>query len=382
MDALSRAAVTALDLERSVSPRAGVRPTVISMDWHAFPHIIDAIVAVSPHSALLSLRATHSLLRDRVDILLARHVAIENKPACMRSGHGAHPGLIVTHDYATNTFTWTSSPRALILNSVEVLDCMTTHLHFPLIKTLEPLRLPNVHTVRTWLTSSCLDLDTVEPETHVFFAWRRDESPTHPPAKRPLGAREIPLNEFRPNPARLRRLVLNLAADRQNFPPCVMRWFVPDKKLSLYPSHDPDLDIAYIHLQHVVVVFSPLLADVNFATPDPLHYLREMVQLLITAAIAVWERDSRLVKLTFDNAQVVPDSLWLVVAAMLHYPPGKGVDHSPPGAGMVEVLQSIQEGAFDGAREAPFEALTLKEYEDQIGSQQFRLETDEDFSLR
>ncbi|CAK9782059.1 hypothetical protein CC85DRAFT_304436 [Cutaneotrichosporon oleaginosum] len=57
------------------NPPPASAPPTLSLDFHAYPHLLDAIIAHADKPTRLALRATSHDICDRIDALLFRHVA-------------------------------------------------------------------------------------------------------------------------------------------------------------------------------------------------------------------------------------------------------------------------------------------------------------------
>lgn len=175
-------------------PMASPKPGAVVIDHHAFPHIMDQIMAVASHGALLSLRAASKAYRKQVDDCLARHLVFDGKHAALRAAEGRHPGLAPTPGGGV--------ARPELLANTSVVDFVRVgSVDAPNL--LEMSDLVGATTLRTW-SESCLDLATLLPAiaTLVVFTW-----PHPPPFSEEVRWRPVRTSSEMP----LRTLIINLS---------------------------------------------------------------------------------------------------------------------------------------------------------------------------
>ncbi|BEJ13093.1 hypothetical protein CspHIS471_0302670 [Cutaneotrichosporon sp. HIS471] len=311
-------------------------PSVGVIDHLAYPQIIDSIFERAPYESLLALRGASAAFLHRTDSILSTHLKITVTDT--RSALGAVP--------AFSTLLPLSAPR--FDHATQVIDFFDI-FDLPIFKVSHatPAYPPNSWRIlRFRLRNDSVTLiDELRPKSLIVFGQILD---LHDSAVRILSV----LDRLNPPPDdavhQLAKITLVLYSQR----------WVSRSVLSLIPN-----------VEELVVIFK--LARENF---EPFDFQME-VQLVFSRVLAAIQ-SSRNIQVTLVNASSIPHDVL--------YPQTFRLRRSECD---VDIGCATVDDYVEAMRRSPrfpdhVRSLTLEEYECQVGSHRFKLETDPSYVMR
>ncbi len=328
-------------------PRPGhpVRRAVI--DHQSYPHLIDLILELGDHGTVLAMRSTSKKCKSRIDVQLSRHMVLAPSDPPFRSVLGTHPALAGDCSPSGTLWPWPTAVSA----EMDAIDLLSSS-RFPAAPR-GILRPVDLKTVRLWSESPQLDETALDPGVLVLFSWPSSATPGRQPS--------YPRQTFTASASKLRKAVLNLA--------------VADTKLSKPLCIVPLLSSSP-HLERLVVIFEHARGRAlgkTLGTPS--------VLLQLLNEVARFPRVGRPLKITFVNDGILAPGVFDDEDALRTMGIPAGV--LPQTATLADVTQwflRCHVRAPPGAA-SPCECLSLEEYEAEVGSDQYRLETAESYRL-
>ncbi len=329
-----------------------------TFDHHAYPHIMDKILAHAPRSALLPLRGTSKDNRATADKLMATHLVIYNeRPVRSASsppvlaGGGRHPAVLPGP--------WTAAHTLLAAQAIVIDYIIMRHGYFPSQSDYTGF-LPKLTTLRAWSASgpvpTLVDYPHLfQPQSYVWFNWPH-----------PLDTVRFFTPEFWVPPTRLRRVTININVA---WPPLPLR-------LQVWSWIE--------QVDELIVVFDDTKG--RDATQPPIRYesehwynatvplsLQEELSELLVAVLRTVEGGGDITA-SFINCEIS----WghghfehLIHRLGMPYEPEDCKDY-PSAVAFCNRLVGGEVGEV-------FRCLTLQEYEAEVGAERFALETDEGY---
>ncbi|GMK58088.1 hypothetical protein CspeluHIS016_0501200 [Cutaneotrichosporon spelunceum] len=334
-------------------PQTGDEPSLsVVIDHSYYPDIMDNIIAATVHRTLILLRATCRTYRDRVDARLSRHLTLsvdKHSRLDVRTSSGLrHPFL--GH---TSLEMLTSNAH---LPSIDVVDVSANSLqpeHTTIISSL----VSRAPIVRTWPDCGVATSDLQAAHTRVTFGWNFHPTPTRSLDPRP-------------------RVIWTDAAS--------VRHLCPSKQvfvIDLEPSRSPLADFTgTAHdaspVEELVLIFKLDNADTDCSHICRLKFSHEL-QLLFDNMLVCWRRGRvPTLQVTIVNVSIVPDRFARTLIQVDTLVPEATLFASVP-----EYLEVLDASVPNPSEESRLTFLSLDEYEQKVGTQQFKLETDPTYKL-
>ncbi|KLT42439.1 hypothetical protein CC85DRAFT_285533 [Cutaneotrichosporon oleaginosum] len=329
-----------------------------SLDHTAFPDIFEAVLQYAPHASLLRLRATCRSLRDRIDRAMAVHlVQLGNERHArtpLGAGHqlGRHPAFSPLSFRPPPPPPATSKPRFF---RREMLPPRVVPRHLEILAAVQVVDL--VHTITHLVGGLSCDLKKaadVQPlQFRAVRMWcgdvRTDPKPSSLPGDRVVfwWPHRLAEPSFEEDWSRVNRdyapgrIVLNLAL-RISEPSLLWQWMslATELVIILVDRDDPRFGRG-----------SVTEGGADFA-----------------AWVASYPDHRQLMSVTIVNAEVLP----LIENGQVRFPTSAVRRQAVTLETIVKRSPPI----------IPFSFLSLDEYRSQVGEEQFRYETDEEFVFR
>lgn len=315
---------------------------------------MEKIWSYAPYASLMALRRVNTAFHQRADYILSRHIAVNGRWGQLSSIRGRLPGMLTAYRGSGSVGAWPWDDR--VFSGVEAVDIFVLECGYAACDELAH-HLRNVGTIRLWPRGTG-GLWAFQPETFVVFTWPAPPIPSRLPDRLQHPA-AITLSDrgsrrVRKVPSRVRKVIINLSID-----PC-LGINLKSRQLT-YPT-----------ITDIVIIFrqSPPRQDMAKC-----NILREVLNIFRTALMAPPDT-----KFTFVNSHIVqyPNVALLdtkiVEDIQFYFPEVKTEDCLS--------LETLARAVTPEVGRDCFRFLTLDEYEAEVGPEQYRLETQESYSLR